>query len=492
MYEPTWDSVSTHPVPQWYDDAKLGIFLHWGLYSVPGWAPQVPDIQQMLRTQGPEVMLRNNPYAEWYRNSMQIDGSPTQVHHDQTYGKDFPYDGFRGDFEAGSSAADLDALAQLCSDGGARYVVLTTKHHEGYTLWPASTPHPAKGHYHPPRDLVGDLAAAVRGAGMRMGLYYSGGYDWPFNDAVLKNPADSALAIPTGPEYLDYATGHVKELIDRYAPDVLWNDIAWPGGGNLADLFAYYYNAVPDGALNDRWIEGPLRHNAVQEAFAHGVGTVIQKLWRFVPEDSKSLTFPAAHHYDFRTPEYATFDKIVEKKWEATRGVGHSFGANRNERPEDIVTVTELVRSFVDIVAKNGNLLIGIGPGPDGVIPDEQRVPVRGLGDWLAVNGEAIYGTRPWKVPAATTDQGAPIRFTQSDGHVYAILIDEPGVQRLSIRGVGEATPGSVTTVRMLGLDTPLPAAVESGSTLTIDLPADLPVAPAWAFDLGPGVLPAF
>ena len=134
-YQPTWESVSQHPVPGWFDDAKLGIFLHWGLYSVPGWAPQVPDIQQMLREQGPNGMLRNNPYAEWYLNTMRIQGSPTWEHHRQTYGPDFPYDGFASIFNEHSSQADLDALAEVCVSAGAQYVVLTTKHHDGFCMF---------------------------------------------------------------------------------------------------------------------------------------------------------------------------------------------------------------------------------------------------------------------------------------------------------------------------------------------------------------------
>ena len=160
-YDPTWESVSTHPLPDWYDDAKLGVFLHWGLYSVPGWAPQVGNIQELLKTEGPVGMLRDNPYAEWYRNTMQIEGSPTQVHHEQTYGKDFPYDGFIPAFNAGANAADLDSIADLAKSAGAKYVVLTTKHHEGFTLWPSQVENPSQKGLHAKRDIVGDLTEAV-------------------------------------------------------------------------------------------------------------------------------------------------------------------------------------------------------------------------------------------------------------------------------------------------------------------------------------------
>jgi len=270
----------------------------------------------------------------------------------------------------------MDAIAATCRDAGAGYVVLTTKHHEGFCLWPTALPHPRKGRYHAKRDIVGDLRTAVLDAGMRMGLYYSGGYDWPYNDALLQNPADSFLAMPHTPDYVRYAAAHVRDLIERYRPSILWNDIGWPAGGDLAALFADYYNAVPDGVINDRWVEPPGRRGTVTDALARAGGALVQRLWPLIPDERKSLTFSASRHYDIRTPEYARFDTIQDKKWESTRGVGHSFGTNRNERPEDVVTATELVRSFVDIVSKNGNLLIGIGPDEHGRFPAEQLTPL--------------------------------------------------------------------------------------------------------------------
>lgn len=482
-YDHTWESVSTHRVPAWYDDAKLGVFLHWGLYSVPGWAPQVPDIQELMRTQGPEGLLRNNPYAEWYLNSMRIEDSPTWQHQRDAYGPDATYDDFRPEFDAATAAADLDALARTCQLAGARYVVLTTKHHDGFTLWPARSEHPRKGRYHARRDLVAGVVEAVRAQGMRMGLYYSGGYDWPYNDALLQNPADAMLAVPDDPSYADYAEGHVRELMERFAPSVLWNDVCWPAGTDLAGLFADYYDAVPDGVINDRWLQPTMKRGAVPDALMRGVGTIVQALWRHVPESSRSLTFPSAHHFDFNTPEYQTFDEIRADKWEATRGVGHSFGANRNERPQDIVTTTELVRSFCDIVSKNGNLLIGIGPRPDGVVQEEQVAPLAGLGAWLEINGEALFGSRPWVRADGTASDGTSVRFTQQGGRTYALLLATPSSRRLRLQGVDLGHPGPV---RMLGVSEPLDVAPDG----TITLPAALPVAPAHVLDLGGAVRP--
>ncbi len=486
MFDSTWDSVSTRRLPQWFDDAKLGVFLHWGLYSVPAWAPRVSNIQQLLRDKGPSGMFRSNPYAEWYLNTMQIRDSPTQVHHRTTYGADYPYDRLVKPFDDASGSADLDALAALCKQGGAQYVVLTTKHHEGFTLWPSSLEHPKKGRYHAQRDLVGDLSEAVRLQGMRMGLYYSGGYDWPFNDAVLKGAADTILAMPSDPAYRDYAVGHVRELIDRYQPSVLWNDIGWPGGGNLAELFAYYYNTAEDGVVNDRWKESSMRRDRATEFAVRAGGEAAQRLWRFIPESKKELAFAGAKHFDFTTPEYATLDHIAPRKWEATRGIGHSFGANHNERPEDIVTTTELVRSFCDIVSKNGNLLIGIGPGADGSISEEQQIPLRGLGTWLAANSEAIFGSRPWQTAEGVTSEGTAVRYTQREDAVYAMLTDTPGVAQFSLRNV-DAT--GITDVRLLGIDGDsgqIAHTVNEQGVLTIQLPASLPVSAAHVLRISP------
>lgn len=410
MYEPTWESVGTHPLPAWYDDAKPGILLHWGLYSVPGWASQVGDIQQLLDDEGPVAMLRDNPCADWYLNTSRIGGSPTWQHQCDTYGPDATHDDFVGPFDAGTADADTDYTAATCRETGARYVVFTTKHHEGFCLWPTALEHPRKGRHHAQRDLVGDLGDAARGAGMRMGLFYS----------------------------------------------------------------------------DDLWLEPTMHRGAVGDAVARTGGLMLSRLWSHVPDADNSLTFPATHHYDFRTPEYAGFASIRERKWESTRGVGHSFGANRNERPEDIVTATELVRSFADIVSTNGNLLIGIGPDQHGRFPDEQLVPLRGLGAWRATNGEAIVGTRPWLTAQATTTEGTDVRFTHRSGRAYALLLDRP-TREFGVRGLDAS---ALTHVRLLGVDQPLEWWV-ADSMLRLRLPERLPPSPVHVLALGQGARPA-
>jgi alpha-L-fucosidase len=487
-YQPTWDSVSSHPVPTWYEDAKLGVFLHWGLFSVPGWAPRVPDINTVLRSHRPSWMLANIPYAEWYPNTMRINGSPTARHHAQTYGASFPYDGFRPMFEEASKDADLAGLADLCRRAGARYVVLTTKHGEGYCLWPTDTPHPVKGEYHSPRDLVGDLAAAVRAEGIRMGLYYSGGYDWPYNDAVLSSLATLLLAAPSGAGYARYVESHVNELIDRYHPSVLWNDIAWPAESDLPALFARYYDTVDDGVVNDRWYQGG-RRSPLTDAVLRAVATAFEAAWPVVPARFKRVIMFRGPHADFLTPEYETFEHAVKKKWEATRGVGHSFGANRNEAPEDILTTAELVHLLVDVVAKNGNLLIGVGPAPDGRVPEMQAEPLLGLGRWLEVHGEAVYDTRPWLLAGASAG-GSEVRFTTRTGEhsaLYATVLGPPAPGPFRVPGVRVVSPASGPAVEVTVLGAPgVAGRVLDGGAVEVTFPAESAAQPAHVVRLSP------
>src|ERR1700760_4859452 len=174
-YEPTLASLNKHPLPQWYADAKLGIFIHWGLYSVPGWAPLSHPEHDFRNID----YIKNNPYAEWYYNVMRIDGSPTQAYHREHYGAGYSYYNFAPVFNEEITKWKPDQWATIFHDAGARYVVLTTKHHDGFTLWPSSIANPTlpKDRQHASRDIVGELTAAVRKQDMRMGLYYSGGYD---------------------------------------------------------------------------------------------------------------------------------------------------------------------------------------------------------------------------------------------------------------------------------------------------------------------------
>ncbi|UCC62467.1 MAG: alpha-L-fucosidase [Anaerolineae bacterium] len=454
-FQPTLESIREHVVPNWFHDAKLGIFIHWGLYSVPAWAPLTGELGKVTAEEGWVKWFSNNPYAEWYMNSMRIEGSPTHQHHTETYGADFAYTDFVSMFNEATTGWDPTAWADLFQRIGARYVVLTTKHHDGFLLWPSERPNPHRQGHMAARDLVGALTDAVRAQGMRMGLYYSGGTDWTFNPTVVRDIRDLQAAIPQGPEYVEYADNHWRELIRRYAPSVIWNDIAYPAAADLNGLFAHYYNTVPEGVINDRFTQ----HFDFSEGQVTG-----------------------SRHFDFRTPEYAQLDEITDHKWEATRGIGYSFGYNQNEGPDNCLSVGELVRSFVDIVSKNGNLLLNVGPRADGTIPELQRERLLGLGAWLEVNGEAVFGTQPWVTAEGKTTKAVEVRFTQAGDSLYATLLDKPPASEIELLGL-RAHEG--TTVHLLGQQAPL-VWEQRGEALAVVLPGTLSPAPAHSLRITP------
>lgn len=458
-YVPTQASIAQHQSPPWFNNAKLGIFVHWGLYSVPAWAPLSGELGKVAEEKGWAYWFANNPYAEWYMNSLGIPDSATQRHHVQTYGPNFAYRDFAATFNQQSAKWDPDEWASLFAQAGARYAVLTTKHHDGFLMWPSRTPNPFIQGYHSSRDLVGELAAAVRRQGMTMGLYYSGGLDWTFNNTVIQDIADFQQAIPQTQAYVDYANIHWRELIDRYQTTVLWNDISYPANTDLNELFADFYNTIPDGVVNNRFTQ------------------------RFEIQEGNILSDV---HFDFDTPEYASFAEIRSKKWESCRGVGFSFGYNQLEGPAHYLTETDLIHSFVDIVSKNGNLLLNIGPMADGTVPPIQRDRLLALGNWLAVNGDAIYDTEPWHVADGTTGGETPVRFTQKAGALYATLLGTPTGSSFILKGV-RLDPAA--TVHLLGSQAAL-AWQPHDDGVVLKLAQPLPTAVAHSFKLSPSPQP--
>lgn len=451
-YQPTSESLEQHLVPDWFHDAKLGIFIHWGLYSVPAWAPRSETFVDLVPKRGYEYHFKHNSYAEWYWNTISIEGSPSHQHHLKAYGEGFSYHDFIPLFREATQGWAPEIWASLFEFAGARYVVLTTKHHDGFLLWPSEHPNPFKDGYQSERDLAGELTDAVRAHGMRMGLYYSGGLDWTFQGLGISNLNEFIQAVPRSEEYARYADTHWRELIERYEPSILWNDIGYPAAANAPQLFADFYNRVPDGVINDRFQIVPGRRG------------------------------PRAVHFDFRTPEYKVLDSIEERKWESTRGMGNSFGFNRNETDEDLISTEALVHMLVDVVSKNGNLLLNVGPTADGTIPWSQAERLLGLGWWLRTNGDAIYGTRPWQAATGETADGIEVRFTQKGDAVYAVLLGMPEDGPVVIRGI-ELHPGS--GVELLGFRSPLSWEQRSeGVAITLRGPAT--GAPAYGFRISP------
>jgi len=444
-YKPTWESLDSRPVPEWFTDARFGIFIHWGVYSVPSWAPE-------------------GEYAEWYWSSLQDEDGKTRAFHSRVYGENFKYKQFAFQFDA--ELFQPEQWAQLFKKAGARYVVLTTKHHDGYTLWPA----PASENWNsvdvgPQRDLVGGLTEAVRNAGLRMGFYYSL-HNW-FNEYYA--PGD-----PDGPRNIDKYVEEVmlpqmRDLVTEYEPSLLFADGEWLAPAekwHTKRFLAWLYNEspAPEGVVvNDRW-----------------------------GENTRS------RHGGYFTSEYGKVDtegtSLAEgRPWEENRGIGGSFGFNRNEESEDYLSQSQAVHLLIDIVSQGGNLLLNVGPTHDGRIPAIMQDRLMAIGQWLDVNGEAIYGTEKWAVTgegptsreasiaqAESAEEAASytaqdIRYTQSDEGkaLYAITMGLPKKEvTLKSVSVEKSTDGRI---ELLGYDNSLPYDVNNQNQLVIAL-SDMPV----------------
>jgi alpha-L-fucosidase len=475
-YQPTLESLKQHPIPDWFNDAKFGIMIHWSVSSVPAWATPVGSLPEVTKKEGFHYWFSHNPYAEWYWNTLKIADSPTRQYHVKTFGDHITYPDFAAQFNVAAAKWDPAPWADLFTRVGARYVVLVSKHHDGFLLWPSQQRNPFRPDFCAERDIVGELTEAVRARGLRMGLYYSGGPDWWFEGQTVADVVDMANGIPQSPEYVRYVDAHWRELIERYQPSVLWNDIGFPAKLNVKALYADYYERVPDGVVNDRCIQADVRKLA-----SNRIGRAIL---RFLVErlltSSSSNGIPKTIHADFTTPEYASLKKIAAHKWETVRGVGYSFGYNQNETAEHMLSIEQLVHMLVDIVSKNGNLLLNLGPMADGTIPPLQLERVEGLGRWLAVNGEAIYSSRPWVEAESQTASGLPVRFTQKDGSLYVILLGKPSETEVRFPSLRFQ---SGTVVQLLGNDRPVTIRPEEAA---VQLPGPLSGAPAYALKFTP------
>jgi alpha-L-fucosidase len=401
------------PVPAWLRAAKLGIFIHWGPYSVPAWAEPTGALGAVPETE----WFRHNPYAEWYANTIRIPDSPAAQHHHEAF-SDAPYDDFLDQWTA--SKFDPAAWARLFAEAGASYVIPTTKHHDGVALWDAPGTGTRNTVYRGPRrDLVGEIADAVRAAGLRFGVYYSGGLDWGVTDfPPLTSHADFRAWRPKDPAYNVYASLHVRDLVARYSPDVLWNDINWPDAGkrtgswSLHELFADYYADNPDGAVNDRWGDT---------------------------------------HWDFRTSEYeAGRENEAELGWENCRGIGFSFGYNRAEDERHILTGRQLACHLSDVVSRGGRLLLNVGPTAEGEIPELQQASLRSLGRWMAQVGDLIRAARPIALDVARPTNQPWVRWLDTPEYLVA-LVDRAGDTTLDVHqdavaaGEGEVRAASGT-----------------------------------------------
>lgn len=370
---------STHPnihrenPPDWFRKSDFGIFIHWSVSSVPAYAPvDVEDYGELVKTKPPQYLFMHNPYADWYQNTMGIEGSPTWQHHREQYGG-APYTAFAPEFRERAKNVDADSWAELFMRAGAKYVVAVTKHHEGFVLYDTKHKNPKIGGYSLDFDHIGNLARACRARGMRFGVYYSSLLDWTFTKDPIQSAAGLFLGNDNSRLYMDYCYNHWIELIDRYKPDVLWSDIGYPADKRLERLFAYYYEQVPEGVVNDRWGQFPnwLR-NPLGKALVNRAAEKYLKNNTGEPLETK--------YYDFRTIEYTADWKENGLWFEMCRGMDKSFGYNRMSRPQDYITAQQVRDIIGEIAPKKGRLLLNVGPDSYGVIPAHQVSVLEELG----------------------------------------------------------------------------------------------------------------
>lgn len=376
---------TARPLPSWFADASLGMFIHWGLFTVPAFAPVLEpghSLPDLLR-EDPCHMGTRMPYSEWYANAMTIPGSPTARHHHEVW-HDAPYEDFQEPFEAGLDSWSPDTWADLFAASGATYVVMVTKHHDGYCMWPTDIRHPIRPPDQPgwfsPRDLVGEVADAVRARGLRFGVYYSTGLDWSVSHLPIRELADSPGCTPRDPDYTRYVTQQLDELVERYEPSVVWADIGSPKGFDVTAFKQRLVTRVPDAVINDRW-DHPVP----------GSGSALgRKIWNALASlalerSNADKPFLPGHHRlgDFRTPEFSLPGPGVDYVWESTRGLGAGFGYNAQETDAHRITPDDLVDLYRQIRQFGGKLLLNVGPLADGTISDAEASLVRELGERL-------------------------------------------------------------------------------------------------------------
>lgn len=362
-YLPTWESLDTRPVPEWFDKAKLGIFVHWGIYSVPAFAPRRQDVEKVGLC-----------YAEWYGWQVHEKWAPYFDFHKRVYGENFKYEDFAVMFKG--EMFDAARWTNLFKRAGAKYLTLVTKHHDAFCMWPSKySTYWNSVDIGPHRDIVGELFAEARKAGIVPGAYYSL-LEW-FHP-VMRIPDIANADIPS--YAVEKMIPQMKELIETYKPEVLFTDGEWVYPSekwHSTEFLAWLFNesSVKDKiVINDRWgSDTRCRHGGYFGTEYGEVGSPSQK------EDD-------------------ALKSLVTRKWEENRSIGASYGYNRNEDIEDYLAEDELIHMFTDIVSRGGNLCLNVGPCADGTIAPIIQERLLQLGGWLDICGEAIYESKPVNV----------------------------------------------------------------------------------------------
>ncbi|MBQ9306134.1 alpha-L-fucosidase [Butyrivibrio sp.] len=466
-YTADWDSLSNYRVPQWYSDARFGIFIHFGIYSVPAYA------------------------NEWYSRNMYIQGTREFEHHVKTYGphKDFGYKDFIPMFKA--EKFNADEWADLFQKAGAKYVVPVAEHHDGFQMYKSKISKWNAYEMGPKIDYLGELKKSVEKKGMRLGasshriehwFFMSHGRDFEsdINDSItkdslywpaMKEPEDhyDLYAEPTPTkEFMEDWLLRTKEIIDNYHPEVLYFDW-WIQEAclkpYLREMAAYYYNEMEKigkvGVINYK-----------HDAFPFGVA---------VP--------------DVERGQMALAQPFI---WQTDTAIGRrSWCYTIDNEYKDS---EEIVCNLIDAVAKNGNMLLNVGPKPDGTISDEDKKTLLGIGKWLSENGEAIYNSKPYRVAEEGPTKMAggqftdkqkinytpeDIRFTVAHGNIYVhvlkcadngeYIVKSLGTQKDAASSTGFS--GIIRGIKVLANDSPVTfERKDDGLHLKTDYKSEMPV----------------
>ena len=440
-FRPNWESLAKYDIPEWMADAKFGIFIHWGPSSVPGyrtdWYPRWMYQDKVQRHHTTGKILANRPH-------------PSYLYHVKTFGdpSEFGYKEFFPLFKA--EDFDPKEWVDLFVKSGARYVIPVAEHHDGYAMYDSSHTRWSSVKTGPKRDLLSDLRDEIKKQGLIFGASSHYAFNWHYYPqqpefdtgdpayADLYAPQHEPLS-PASDEFLKAWWQRTKEIIDKYEPDILWFDFGLDSAEFAPyhpKLAAYYYN----------------------HGHSRGVTPVLQ---------SKNLKYPSypqgTHMLDL---ERSKSDEMLDELWQTDTSVGSNSWFYCREWISKSSNL--LIDDLVDIVSKNGCLLLNIGPDSRGRIPEDQRQVLLEIGQWLDVNGEAIYGTRPWKVFGEGPTKVATghlsegknemftsedIRFTQKGDTMYAIILQAPDGKTLirSLNASVHAELEEITSISILG-----------------------------------------
>ena len=461
-WKPNGKSLDKHECPEWFKDAKFGIFIDWGLWSLASWCP--PKKEGAMYPDWYELRMYSNFYSKspfWgYRN-----------YHIKNWGEDFQRDHFIPLFKA--SDFNSEELAELFSECGAKYVVPFSKHHSGFCLWPSSYTHRDVMDMGPKRDIMSPLAEACKKLGMKFGFYFSlSEWEYPLlkEDGTLANFSwNKEIPYSDDMEYKasgkiavkdfvnEYIIPQAAEFIEKYSPDILWFDADWADKASALggyDIAAYFYNiSQKPVAVNDRY----------------GLGEPDEIKGRFTA--ARPRQWLRTIRGDFFTDEYGDTSECIDIEnyhpWEACRGISQSYGNNWQDDESNVISAKEFVSMFADIVARGGNLLLLINLDGQGAIPEIQMKRLKEIGSWLKANGKAVYATRPLR---PFTKNG--ISYTRSkDGATSYAIISNPS--RKTILEISVPDGAKVTDVAA-GNTLEWKFVKGGGGAVEVELPANL------------------